>query len=226
MREVRLYGHLAKNFGRVHHFNVQSPCEALRALRANFPSFENHLIKHSEPGYHILVGKMSIDMDGMSLQSDADVIKIIPAIAGAGRGGLQILIGIAMIAAAFYTGGASLAPQTAGAAGGAAAGGAAAGMITTTTMGGIALSMGAGLIVGGVAQMLTKPPSMSGLERPENRPSYSFNGPVNTSQQGNPVAVCFGELIVGSQVVHAGVTTDEIPVDSDSDPEHPTTGSV
>ena len=48
-------------------------------------------------------------------------------------------------------------------------------------------------------------------ERPENKPSYSFNGAVNTTAQGHPVPVGYGRLIVGSAVISAGIDVDEIP---------------
>ncbi|MDF3832154.1 tail assembly protein [Cupriavidus basilensis] len=212
LREIRLYGHLGKRFGRVHRFVVKSPAEAIAALKANFGAFENHLIQHNKPGYHVFVDEKNLGLDDLLAQTSAGVIKIVPVIAGRGKGGLQILIGAALIAAAFYTGGVMLAADNT--------------LIAATTMGGIAFSMGVGLIVGGVAQMLTKSPAMSSTERPDNKPSYAFNGPVNTTQQGNPVPICYGELIVGSQVIYAGITTDEIPVDATLSVDNPTTGSV
>ncbi|SPA28925.1 conserved hypothetical protein [Cupriavidus taiwanensis] len=206
LREVRLYGHLGKRFGRMHRFAVTSPGEAVRALKANFPAFENYLIQHNKPGFHVFVDRRNLAKDDLGHDCNEGVIKIVPAIAGAGRGGLQIILGAALIAASFYV------PGTLAIAG--------------VKVSAVTMSMGLGLVVGGVAQMLTKPPSMQSLERPDNRPSYAFNGPVNTTQPGNPVPICYGRMIVGSQVVHAGISTDEIPVDWDAVPENPTTGSV
>ena len=48
-------------------------------------------------------------------------------------------------------------------------------------------------------------------ERPENKPSYSFNGAVNTTAQGHPVPVGYGRLVVGSAVISAGIDVDEVP---------------
>lgn len=40
---------------------------------------------------------------------------------------------------------------------------------------------GIGMIIGGVVQLLTPMPKGIGArDRPENTPSYSFNGPINT----------------------------------------------
>lgn len=62
------------------------------------------------------------------------------------------------------------------------------------------------MAMGGVMQMLSPPPKGLGAQdSPNNRPSYSFNGPVNTNAQGNPVGLLYGELVVGSAVISAGI---------------------
>jgi predicted phage tail protein len=58
---------------------------------------------------------------------------------------------------------------------------------------GAALNLGlvASMALGGVVQMLS--PQVSGLrmrQEPDNKPSYAFGGPVNTTASGNPVP-CF-----------------------------------
>jgi predicted phage tail protein len=40
--------------------------------------------------------------------------------------------------------------------------------------------------------------------------SYSFSGIQNTSRQGTPVPVVYGETIVGSVVISAGIDVDTI----------------
>ena len=44
MITVLLYGHLRKKFGKFHRFDIRTPAEAIRALVANFPGFQQHLI--------------------------------------------------------------------------------------------------------------------------------------------------------------------------------------
>ena len=74
-------------------------------------------------------------------------------------------------------------------------------------------SVGTSMILGGVAQMIAPTPKSSDpSERPENKPSYAFNGAVNTTAQGQPVPVGYGRLIVGSAVISAGIDVDEVPV--------------
>jgi predicted phage tail protein len=74
-------------------------------------------------------------------------------------------------------------------------------------------SVGTSMILGGVAQMIAPTAkAQDPSERPENQPSYVFNGAVNTTAQGHPVPVGYGRLIVGSAVISAGIDVDEIPI--------------
>ena len=47
-------------------------------------------------------------------------------------------------------------------------------------------------------------------QSPNNLPSYAFDGAVNTTRQGNPVPICYGSMIVGSQVISAGLFSEAI----------------
>jgi hypothetical protein len=38
-------------------------------------------------------------------------------------------------------------------------------------------------------------------ERPENDPSRLFGGAVNTTAQGHPIQICYGEVEVGSAII-------------------------
>jgi len=70
--------------------------------------------------------------------------------------------------------------------------------------------LGIALTLGGISQLVLGTPSADSTDRPENKPSYLFNGPVNTVSQGNPVPVCFGMMLVGSQVISAGIRTVDL----------------
>lgn len=196
MITVRLYGHLAKKFGRTHQLEVRTPREAVRALCANFPGFKGHVLQHNEPGYHVRVGKEYRDEEGLEYPASEE-IKIVPAVGGASAVG-RIILGAALI---FF------APMAAGwVLGNTAMVGLATGIAT------FAPQIGMALILGGVSQLLFSPPQAQSVERPENKPSFAFDGPVNTMQQGNPVPICYGELIVGSQVISAGFDTGDIAI--------------
>lgn len=202
MKTIILHGHLGKLFGRRHSFDVATAAEAVRALVANFPAVEKYLIETKGVGYRVKLHDVPmIDVEEMRHPVSGPTITVTPVIAGAGRSGLgMVLLGSALIAAAFFTGGASI-----------AASGFLAGGLTTTFWGGIAVNIGVGLVLGGVAQMLAPAPKADApSERPENQPSYTFSGAVNTTAQGHPVPVGYGRLIVGGAVISAGITTEEI----------------
>ncbi|HEM6611389.1 TPA: tail assembly protein [Yersinia enterocolitica] len=69
---------------------------------------------------------------------------------------------------------------------------------------------GASMMLGGVVQMLS--PQVGGLasrQSPDNKPSYAFGGPVNSTAQGNPVQWCFGKRRNGGAVISAGIYAED-----------------
>lgn len=193
LRTVRLYGHLGERFGREHRFAVTSAAEAVRALRANFPGMDAALVGH-RPGYRVWVGGTARGPEDLWTPG-AGPIRIVPIVAGAkDKGPLQIILGAALIAAPVLFGAGPV-------------------LFGTTTLGSVATSLGISMVLGGVSSLLFAPPraETSATERPESRPSYIFDGPVNTTVQGNPVPIGYGRLRVGSQVVSAGLSVEVLP---------------
>ena len=74
------------------------------------------------------------------------------------------------------------------------------------------MGIGTSLALGGVAQLLTPTPTLSlGTDSPNDpRKSYSFSGIQNTSRQGTPVPIVYGEMLVGSVVISAGIDVDQV----------------
>ncbi|MDP2808633.1 MAG: tail assembly protein [Rhodocyclaceae bacterium] len=203
MKTIRLYGHLGVRFGRVFRLDVASPAEAVRALLMQLPGFRDALLaSEGAGGYRVVAGGAARDMDTMADPCGArESIRIVPVLCGAGKKGIgQILLGAALIGFGIWTGGANLAFGAAWKAGG------------MQLAGYFATSIGMSLVMGGISQMLVGTPSTvdASVERPENKPSYAFDGAVNTAAQGNPVPVCYGRMIVGSQVISAGMSVEQI----------------
>lgn len=204
LRRIKLYGPLAKFIGkRVLRADVASAAEAVRFMLANWPELEKHM---ADQHYRVSVGDYDLSLEELHDPAGQQEIKIIPVVAGAGGATGRILLGVALIAGAIVLGpaaggflglGAGLAGGGAGIIGGAAA----------TLIGGI----GASLVLGGVAQLLAPTPKQnSGKDSDDDpRKSYSFSGIQNVSRQGVPVPVIYGETIVGSVVIGAGI--DIIP---------------
>ncbi|MDP9524701.1 tail assembly protein [Pseudomonas protegens] len=199
IRVIRLYGTLGARFGRVHRLAVSNASEAVRALCILIPGFEAFLMESKDRGltYSLFLGRDNIGHDRLNAPCGASDIRIAPVLIGSKRsGGLQTIIGVALVVAASYFSGGMF-----------AAGGSSTLIGTTGTTGWtMATQMGIALAMGGVMQMMS--PQLKGLgamDRPDNRASYSFNGAVNTSAQGNPVGLLYGQLTVGSSVISAGI---------------------
>ena len=225
MKKVILRGELGKKFGRVHNFDLNTPAEAIRALSANFEGFQRELCEAGERGIGYMV---QIGRDAMQSLDEIDnptgsmeAISITPVLQGAGGGGVgQIFAGIGLIAAAIVLG-----PIGLGVLG---ATGAIAGTAGVATAIGY---VGAALILGGTSQLLSPTisdsPGTFGATSPtrqrardsftpenneiaDNRASYIFNGAVNLTAQGNPVPILYGRMRVGSVVVSAGLSVEDI----------------
>ena len=191
IKTIRLYGELGKRFGREFKLDVQSPAEAVRALRVIVPGFQAYLVEHAKSAFKVFVGGSNRSDEVGAPCSDREVIRIAPTVQGASAVGRTIL-GAALIALAIWNpmGWIALGAQ---------------GAVGTTAL----FSMGMSMALGGVVQLLSPTPTIdSGSgEKVENKPSYNFNGPVNTTAQGHPVPLCYGRMIVGSAVISAGIET-------------------
>lgn len=217
LRTIHLYDDLADRFGPVYKFNIATPQEALQALHVNVPGFLKSIKRDGT--YAIVIGK---DLEGRSLtdkfafqsffKDHENDIHILPVIAGSGGGGkgvVGIILGVVLIGLAIWN---PVGWVGAGALFGAAGSGAAlSGATWGITAGAVGL-FGATLALGGVSSLLSSSAvasaaNYSNQERPENRPSYIFNSPVNRVEQGGALPIIYGgPIMVGSIVVAAGMT--------------------
>ena len=195
LRKIKLYGKLAKFIGhRVLEADVATAAEAVRFLLANWPELEAHM---NDQHYRVSIGTYDIDLEELHHPAGAAPISFVPVVAGAGGSAGRILIGIALIAAAFIPGFGFAAAAAATATTAATAAG-------FTAIGAVLFQLGAGLLLTGVAQLLTPTPKISNDEG-DPRKSFSFSGIQNVSRAGVPVPVVYGETLVGSVVISAGI---------------------
>jgi predicted phage tail protein len=192
MRIIKVYGSLAKFLGqRTFKAEVGTPAEAVRFLLANFPRLRNHMV---ERDYKVTAGRFELDAGAHPEQlhypvSEAEPIRIIPVMAGAGAVG-RIIAGVALVAIGLFVPGiGALGVQ-------------------------LLVGVGASLTLGGVAQLLTPVPRVNFGDDSEQDPrkSYSFSGIQNVTRQGVPVPIVYGETLVGSVVISAGLNTDNVSV--------------
>jgi predicted phage tail protein len=190
LRKIKLYGKLAKFIGhRVLEADVATAAEAVRFLVTNWPELEKHM---ADQYYRVSIGTYDLLAEELHDPAGQQDIKIVPVMTGAGAVG-RILAGVALIALSFL-----IIPLGIAAAG--------AGIATAVGL------AGASLVLGGVAQLLTPTPKVPTGPDTQNDPrkSYSFSGIQNTSRQGTPVPIVYGETIVGSVVISAGIDTVQV----------------
>jgi predicted phage tail protein len=187
---IRLYGVLGALFGRQHRLAVGSVAEAIRALGCQLKGFTEFLTNSHDRGmdYAVFHGKRNISENELDAPHGGEDIRIAPILAGSKKGGIfQIIVGVVMVVA-----------------------GAVLSAFGWAGIGVPLMKMGIAMVLGGIVQLLTpQPKGGNGRERPENQPSYAFSGPVNTQAQGNNVPVLYGELIIGSAVISAGITAKD-----------------
>jgi len=185
MTKVKLYGALRERFGKEYDFDIVTPREALCALRGNFPDFTQYLIKNNEPGYYVFVDGHSLSPEKMVLPAGSKTIHIVPVIKGARKSPFwTIVIGIALVAV-----------------------GGPLGLLGTGYLATAAVGMGVSLALQGISSLLAGNPGGRPDERPEQKLSTFFSGPINTIQQGGSVPLVYGEVIAGSAVISAGIET-------------------
>jgi predicted phage tail protein len=181
MKTIKVYGQLAKELGqRVFRAEVESVAEAVRFLVSNFPHLERHM---ADQHYRVSSGKLILTEQELHYPvGDTEVISLTPVIAGSGAVG-RIIAGALLIVASFFIPGAAL---------------------FGVALAPIALGIGASLLLGGVAQLLSPIPSTGKDDKDPKNQSYSFSGIQNTSRAGLPIPVIYGEVVVGSLVVSSG----------------------
>ncbi|KLU16156.1 MULTISPECIES: tail assembly protein [Xenorhabdus] len=186
LRIIRLYGVLGAQFGREHRLAVSSPQEAIRALSVLIDGFEKFLLTAKEQGltFAVFSGKRNISQDELAF-SGGEEIRIAPMIIGSKKAGVfQTILGAVMVVAGAF--------------------------MWMTPWGAPMVMSGIGMMLGGVAQMLSPMPGgLARREDPDNKPSYAFGGPVNSIAQGNPVPVGYGKRRIGGAIISAGVYAED-----------------
>jgi predicted phage tail protein len=206
LNKVTLYGELADKYGKEWSLDVNSPAEAIRALNSNNPGFRQFLGSSEERGlgYHIIVGNEPIEDVKTELSGPLgrQSIKIVPVVLGSKSSLGKIIIGAIIIYFAW--------PVIAAGVGGTVGSGVFAEMTVSTAgyfAASMAASLGMGLVMAGVSEMLA--PTPPGPPKDAELSDNKSLGPVNTSMQGVPVPVCYGQLLIGGAVISAGVTPEE-----------------
>lgn len=213
MKVVKVYGALRKKLGQCRfEFEADTPAQALKALCVNFPDLQKWFLDNERNGigFRVTIGREKITQECAAHLvlpwSEREVFSITPVITGAGQGAGMILAGIGLVAFAVLTAG--LGTGFLGAGLGATSSFFVLGSTASTAIG----SIGAALILGGIAQAIspTDPGSFERGREAARLESFSFSGIVNTAKQGLPVPIVYGRAYVGSAVISSGLDTVQL----------------
>ncbi|WP_340618470.1 tail assembly protein [Xenorhabdus entomophaga] len=190
LRTIRLHGVLAAKFGATFEYAARDAPHAIRAMSKLVTGFEAFMLNAHKQGFtfSVIVGGRSYNKDELDMTKGHGDIHIMPVITGSKRAGLfNVVLGIALIVVAWWN------PLSWSAS-------------TALFVG----ASGASMAMGGISQMLApQPPGLGMRESPDNKPSYAFGSPVNTTVQGNPVPILYGSREIGGAIISAGVYTED-----------------
>ena len=233
---VRLLGDLGERYGAEHtYFDLRTPADAIKLLCLNSPAFQQELIEAHEHGvgYRLIQAGTDLDYADLQLPIGSNDLILTPVIAGSGGSTGKILAGVGLVALAIVVGPAAGGFLGLGAGlGGATGAGAAISMGLVSGAAATAIgAIGASLILGGVAEMLSPQPTIpkfggaarlgsgeaSSTDGPQSvtrgtdgRQSYAYTGAANTVGVGATIPVAYGEVLIGSHLLSANVeVTDE-----------------
>jgi len=188
-----LYGPVAEKFGAKHTFEVDSLSDCIVMLQTQFSKAELKK-EFSMHDFELIRNDDELNKDDVKINfSDDNEFHLIPVAMGASDKGIfNIIAGIVLIAVSFYI-------PPAGALG--------YGILTAGTVG----MFGVGLLLSGIG-MVTNPvqDDITDRNQVDERPSYVFNGPVNSTEQGGVVPIGFGEFICGSIVIASELQNEDI----------------
>lgn len=187
MVKLQFAGYL-RRFGRRFELEVSNAGEALRCLCYQIDGLKKE-INQGQFRVRIAGNDMTEDSISAGLNTplnEGDVITIVPIVGGAKSGGwLGIIGGAALIGASFLIPGGFLATMT------------------STAL----FAAGVGVAAAGLATMLTKTPPAPSIEGRNSESNQYFSSLSNRVGQGYPVPICYGEMVVGSNVISQGLET-------------------
>jgi predicted phage tail protein len=232
VRKIHLHGPVTDAFGGEFDLDVASVREAARALKANFGgAFHAYF---GPRHWRVIVGDPAtgwqLDEDDMGFLLGASAREIHffeaspeelaaareapPAADGyvhlrgakSGKSIGKLVVGVAILAVATAASFGAFGPVAAGFATPLAS----TGVLSGVTWGNIAV-LGLALTLTGTAMLLSPAPrSPKPREKPDQRASFIFDGPVNLTEAGNPVPLVYGTVLTGGVVVAASLTVEQI----------------
>lgn len=180
---VEMSGPLGKRFPgeRQYQLETGSTNEVFSALRATLDGFTEEIKRLDALGMRFAIYRNGKNIGEEELaRGGTRKLRIVPVVAGSKRAGLlQTIVGIALLIAGPFTGGATYGP-------------------------GIALVAG-----GVIQMLSPQAKGLSQSAAPENLPSYAFGSAKNTTASGNPVPICIGERRWGGAIISVSIEAQD-----------------
>ena len=188
MQRVRLVGEISK-FGSSWETDCANIRDIFKLIECQTPGFRQHMTKAADAGvgYTIKRGEDYLEEAEellLSLNQEDIIITEVPAGAKSGAG--KIIAAAVLIVLSFTPLGAITIP----------------GLGITT--GAVLFTMGANLALAGISQLMAPGPETD----TKQEEGYLFQGPQNNIEQGLPVPVCYGELMVGGAPISLSFRPD------------------
>lgn len=171
--------------------------ENFRELMSGLLSQIQGLRQHLRNGYYkVRIGRdrylseEQIKSNAVLTLGEDCTVHFTPVVSGAGKGGnvFQIVAGVALIAVAWWN------------------------PMGWTTGASLMMGMGASLALGGVMQLLARPPNMNTkIDEGEKKQSTSFSNIRNLTPQGRPIPLLYGKMMTSLILISQGIESfDEI----------------
>ena len=183
MTDIILHGILAKEFGERFKMKIHKAKNVIKAIDVNRRNFHQRIIALSREGlnYTLIVdGKKISEIQELNINKEPQEIHLVPMIIGSG-GVMAVGAAIALATTGVVVTGA-----------------------TAFVIGFVAITVVVTAISIGLSMLLApKPdagPPISSATKAMSE-SFAFSNKVNVANQGSPVPVGYGRLIVGGQVI-------------------------
>ena len=192
-RTIHLQGKMGELFGDVWNLNAATVAECMHGIDCQREGkMKEYLLDCTEKGIQFTVqrGEEFLDYDNLQMDLGEDDLIISPVPAGSANKLLKVIVGfVLMVGAAYFM----------------AAGGF-VGLAGAVKLGALmAVGMvGSALLNSGIAEYMAP---KQGMEKGD---SFLFDGPVNTTKQGIPVPLAYGQLLVGGATISFGFTDTEV----------------
>lgn len=208
MKTLVLHGRLAEEFGERFEMSVRTAADAIRLMECNFP---NKFVNAFTEGWYVIstpIRPTGLCDDELHMLTSAEEIHIRPVAAGQLKGLFGLLGGAG---AGGFLGGVFAPLGVGGGVAGAAGAGGFLGLGAGGALGGFgSIALGLGLL--GILVLVSSAFAPDDDEKgdPAERPSFLFDGAVNTNDQGVAVPIVYGRMRTGSVIVYGGITSERV----------------